>query len=359
MNRGNSPSITGLVMVGLLQGACVAATSEEREGADGVALGALTDGIKKGPVEEVASKPELLPTKPVKPKPSNPKPAGEPYADLRLEGTLRFTEDLVVEVDVINAGTIATPSVYGSLSVGGNALSGSLYPHGSFVPLPLQPGQRGYIRAWPYPKGALQECTRYRVKIDTGREMQQASPLSPFVYDNDSGIVRSPCLLTWFAPINEATLYGVYPASVVGDGCTGPFCSAGPLDPVLSDGTESTPPTLAAEIKGKSIADIVGSFTSGRADTQLCSGCHYTGSNRTGLGMYLPPVKSNSAKEIGKDQLISFFVDYGSIESKGKLAWSSRDGWAERFVNIQKSGVFYKPEPLRQVFKKWMADGRR
>src|SRR6185369_17151535 len=197
----------------------------------------------------------------------------------------------------------------------------------------------------------LSPCTQYRVNLDTARQMQKDSSLSPFVFANDSGVARSPCPLTWFSPINEATLYGIYPATIVGDAaCSGPFCSAAPLDPVLSDGGTGAPRVVAPELKGKTIADIVGSFTTGRSDGLLCSSCHYTGSKATGLGKYLPPVKAGFAKEIRKDQRISYFIDYGDIESSGKEAWSDARGWAQDFVDIQKGGAYFKPASLRELF---------
>ena len=188
------------------------------------------------------------------------------------------------------------------------------------------------------------------MQIDTVRQMQKDST-KPFVYANDSGIVKSPCPLTWLGPINEATLLGQYPPGVVGDTCLNPFCAGVPVDTGISDGSDSV---VAPEIRGKTIADIVGSFKSGRStdDSQgLCSSCHYTGAPNT---IYRPPVGYNEAESIRPDQSILF---YRGLEKDFYRAWAGQSGWAWQFIGTTQWGTGHKPEYLRQLFRKWMADG--
>jgi hypothetical protein len=298
----------------------------------------------------------------IKPKPTRPPakpPSGPPaasFADLTIDGTLAFTADPLVYVHVTNRGTTATPGWYGGMVLGGQAMDASLYPRGSSTAGPLQPGQKGALVAWVSSPGLLHDCTRYRVVIDTVRQMQKDAA-RPYVYTNDSGIARSPCPLTWLGPINEATLYGVYPAAVVGDSC--PNCPAGPLDAIVSDGTETPARVVAPEIRGKSLADIVGSFQSGRSTDntqQLCSSCHYKKSADYWI-WYKPPVAQNAAMTIQPSQQITFRNVYGNpdggLVSEGATAWRATYGWAYEFVRSSAKQGY----PLVEVFKKWIADG--
>jgi hypothetical protein len=199
--------------------------------------------------------------------------------------------------------------------------------------------------------------------------MQQApAGIATAVYANDSAVVKTPCTLTWTSPITEGTLYGVYPDQIVGDTtCSTKDCNnAADVTQMVSDGTA----LVDQSIRGKTIADIVGSFTTGRVDNLVCSECHFDAPGRNPDIKYVPPVPHLGSAPIGKDDLIldlggtsvtdSDCLTCGTISSTPRKKWSGANGWAEAFSTVRyppDATMPFKHPFLRAVFAKWVSDG--
>lgn len=235
-------------------------------------------------------------------------------SDLILGGELAFTAlpdgSLRAVIDVTNVGDQPTPAASGELKIGSFQVAGLLYPqNGAGGSRPLAAMESGYLQVH-LPKGALARCHTYPTHIDVTHVMQAGSP-DPFL--NDVASVSSPCL-TWTTPIDLRSL-GAKPD---------------------------------ASIAYKTIAEIVSSQVTGRADQALCSGCHYQLSSHT----YHPDVGVNGSAPIGPRDAIS------------GMTWAQTGGWADQFISYTvpdgMGGVkYFKPAPLRALFTRWKQDGAR
>jgi hypothetical protein len=233
---------------------------------------------------------------------------------LVLDGTMRFYSSGsadVVQLDVTNAGLLPATEPEVTVEIGDQPFDGKLYQYWGGTatdPDTVNGGERGYVRieVWP---GALQECESYPITLRL-----------PVQSDALKASIATQCPLRWTKPIDAKRL-------------------------------GATPDPLVA---GKTLEDIVSSRVQG-SPKGFCSNCH----NRdAGLPPYYKPNVPP-----GSTSLIEPFDQIGNHigSPTGQASWSfggtSSNGgtyysWAEWFISRND-----KPEGLKQVFRKWIADG--
>lgn len=235
---------------------------------------------------------------------------------LALDGTMRFYhsgngQSDVVQIDVTNQGGL--PATESEVSVGllSYPFAGTLYQYwGGTATMAnsVNAGERGFIHIEVW-RDALQECRSYSVSV--------ALPAQDTIL---YGTLATQCPLRWTTPIDTARL-----------------------------GT--TPDPLVA---GKTLQDIVSSRVQGSAKG-LCSNCH---NKDAGLPPYYRPnIPRGATTLIQPFDLIGNHIGspdgqaswaFGGTVPNGNYYYS----WAEWFISRND-----KPEGLKQVFAKWLADG--
>jgi hypothetical protein len=220
-----------------------------------------------------------------------------------------------VQIDVVNIGTTPATGASGRVSIGPYPFPGKLYQYyggTATAPNTVNPKERGYIKI-DVPANMLSLCGSYPVQIDLDRTMQ-AGP-TPFANDTRSVLAYeqgASCRLTWYRPINGATL-GYEPD---------------------------------AKVAGKSLRDIVSSVEIARPDNNKCSACHNSNSSYP----YSPTVAPGTASNPPMDpfELVSL-----------NQAWlGTSDPWLPRFLELPESGsAAAKPAYLKNAFRKWLLDG--
>lgn len=262
--------------------------------------------------------PEPTP-RPPRPIPTTPPaPAPPPDSDLRPDGAMRYyggSGTWGLQIDVVNIGTTPATGTSGRVAIGPYFFTGKLYQYwgGTATTLnTVNPKERGYIKI-DVPANLLSLCGAYQVQIDVDRSMQAGA--NPFANDTRSVLAYetgASCRLTWYRPVNGATL-----------------------------GHEPD-----AKIAGKSLRDIVSSVEIARGDNNKCSACHHNASPYP----YAPAVAQNAAS----DPLIDPFTPVSGTE-----AWLGTSApWLPRFLELPESGsAAAKPAYLKDAFRKWLLDG--
>jgi hypothetical protein len=367
VNQKNLLGLMGVTAVVMLNGGCAAEVSSEDT--LGESLRRRTDDGDYPIVEDPPDRPE-------------PEPVIEaaPFADLRPTGGMTFTKtDPIiahVQVEVVNYGTGAAVG-HGTMRVGGEEVIGTLYVDGAPSSVhTLEPLAKGYIEGRFWHPNRLDNCLKYRAVIDVYHQMQPGATR----FTNDSAVVKTPCPLTWTSPMNEATLFGRYPDTVIGGDappCSDWMCDAA-ITESMSDGWEPAVEPVHEKIRDKTLQQIVSSFTTGRVQGDLCSSCHFDSSEddreRISFIRYVPMVAWNASRLIDKDEWIvdvskepeypdtSDCLTCGAISSQPAKRWIGPDGWASAFITVldpyaPAEAKLYKPDYLRQAFEKWIADG--
>ena len=235
---------------------------------------------------------------------------------LALDGSMRFYRSGngltdVVQIDVTNQGLLPATETEVAVGLSSYPFTGTLYQYWGGTATTantVNGGERGFVHidVWP---GVLQECQSYQVSLGLPAQ-------GTILY----GSIATQCPLRWTTPITAQRL-------------------------------GATPDPLVA---GKTLQDIVSSRVQGSAKG-FCSSCH----NRdAGLPPYYKP---NIAR--GATTLIGPYDDIGNHigSPDGTASWAfggttpsggSYYSWAEWFISRND-----KPQGLKQVFAKWLADG--
>jgi hypothetical protein len=235
---------------------------------------------------------------------------------LELDGTMRFyagasSQIDVVQIDVTNHGF--SPATEPQVSVGmwSDAFAGTLYQYWGGTATDaytINGSEHGYVRVEVW-RGVLQECRSYDVSIDL-----------PFENEVLSGTIATQCPLRWTTPIDAQRL-------------------------------GATPDPL---VQGKTLEDIVSSRVQGSAKG-FCSNCHnkdagpqpyYKPNNAAGATTLIEPF-DEIGDHVGSPNGLSTWA-FGGAAANGGYYYS----WAEWFISRSD-----KPEGLKQVFAKWIADG--
>lgn len=247
-------------------------------------------------------------------------PLDPPNVDLRPDGAMRFYSGGAtwgVQIDVVNIGTTPAGSVSGRVAIGLDKFSATLYPYAinGTPQTAVNPGQRGYIKI-NVPANYLSLCGAYSVSIDIDHTMQSGT--NPFANDSRTTYAYyNPyaCRLTWYRPINGATL-----------------------------GHEPDP-----KVTGKSLQDIVSSVEIARADGNKCSACHNSNSSFP----YRPNVAPNGVSNPKIDPF---------QPASGTEAWlGTSNPWVPLFLELPDSTTSTassaKPPYLKEALRKWLTDG--
>jgi hypothetical protein len=245
-------------------------------------------------------------------------PSTPPNSDLRPDGAMRYygsAPTFGLQIDVVNIGTTPATGTSGRISIGPYTYSGALYQYyggTATTANTVNPGERGYIKV-NIPSNLLSLCGAYPVTIDLDHTMQ-AGP-NPFANDTRTVYAYTTgyaCRLTWYRPINGATL-----------------------------GYEPDP-----KVTGKSLQEIVSSAQIARADNNRCSACHHSTSSYP----YAPTVAVNGVS----NPLIDPFAPVSQDQ-----AWiGTSSPWLPRFLELPDSGsASAKPAYLKNAFRKWLLDG--
>jgi hypothetical protein len=347
---------------------CNAPNGSEATSSDDEAIRKPIDGAPPPPPTDTAPS-RLAPSRP-------PPSAAAPFTDLEVLGTLTFDPTTnVMTIPIINHGTATAYITSGKVRLGPNTTDvwdATQYADSpSPSPYSIGSGATGYLVAG-YRAGLLDECKRYRVTIDVNHTMQTDRLIGVSVFNNDSGIVKTPCPLRWTSIIDETRALGIYPDTVTYDVCDGPSCSAVSTPPSAvaaptPDPSEVGPsaPALNPNLLGKTLQGIVSSQQSPfDGGVQVCTSCHTQAREKE--FWYLPP-----AGTIDKDQLIPVNEDnpspwvFGSgvIEEHEERTWSGLNGWAIRFVSVHYvdtdggTGDYVKLPYMRALMQKWIDDG--
>jgi len=231
------------------------------------------------------------------------------YADLKLDGTMRFygwespvNGTVSAQIDVTNIGNAPATGATGSVYAANVVRPGALYQYWggtATAPNTVNPGERGYV-LMQIPISFIRQCQSVTVELDLDHTMQYEQGYSG-VFSNDLGQARTQCL-TWDSPITT-DLLGHVP------------------DPLLQN---------------KRLSEIVGSFVQG-SPAGLCSNCHHAAA--TGR-RYSPDVAQGAGSNIRKTDVID------------GQAWGFAGGWVDDFA-----AVSWKPADLKLAFQIWAANG--
>lgn len=138
-------------------------------------------------------------------------------------------------------------------------------------------------------------------------------------------------------------------------GCGGPSGGELPVDesgrlltwasPITAERLQEAPDPL---VEGATLLSIVSSRHAAGARGHTCSVCHY----RDTFIAYRPDIDQYETAFIGPHDVVD-----------GRT-WSAPGGWAERLLAVGDEppggqAHFEKPEFLRTVFRRWIADGRK
>lgn len=208
------------------------------------------------------------------------------------------------------------------------------FDSGATVVSELAPGQ--VVKAvFPLLATDFRRCQPLKLRVDPLQELQ-ANSFDPYL--NDETTAPAPCLTWTTGPITAATL-----------------------------GSKEVWDKIPAAVQQNfgsyyaSLQAIVSSQIVGRGDGRLCSQCHNRNSGAP--YMYRPGVPSNTSS-----------VDIRSDLTIGANSWADiidRRGWAVQFMarpttdpNLpstpeQQAFGGYKPTFLKELFARWIADGRR
>jgi hypothetical protein len=230
------------------------------------------------------------------------------YADLQLEGTMRFygweypvNGDVSVQIDVKNAGNAPASRASGRVYAANVVRPTALYQYWggtATAPNTVNPGERGYLLV-QIPTWFIKQCQSYTVELDLDHNMQYERGHTG-VFDNDLGQARTQCL-TWDSPITT-DLLGHVP------------------DPLLQN---------------KRLSEIVGSFVQG-SPAGLCSSCHFGAAARR----YSPDVPQGAGSNIRKTDVID------------GQSWAFAGGWVDDFAAVP-----WKPADLKLALQIWVANG--
>lgn len=231
------------------------------------------------------------------------------YADLRLEGTMRFygwespvDGNVSAQIDVKNVGNAPATGSSGRVYAANVVRPTALYQYWggtATAPNTVNPGERGYLLL-QIPLWFIKQCQSYTVQLDLDHTMQYERGYTG-VFDNDLGQARTQCL-TWDSPITTELL-GHVP------------------DPLLQN---------------KRLSEIVGSFVQG-SPAGLCSSCHHVNASTR---RYSPDVAPGSTSNIRKTDVID------------GQSWAFAGGWVDDFA-----AVAWKPADLKLAFQIWIANG--
>ncbi|HMJ11660.1 MAG TPA: hypothetical protein VK524_09625 [Polyangiaceae bacterium] len=306
------------ILVPVLLAACSGA-AEPDEASIETNVGVSHAALPVNPIEPPEDpEPTPRPPRPVPTTPPTPVPHAPPDSDLRPDGAMRYYGGgsvWGVQIDVVNIGTTPATGVSGRVSIGPYFFTGKLYQYfggTSTTPNTVNPRERGYIKI-DVPPTLLSLCGSYPVQIDVDHTMQAGA--NPFANDSRSVLAYetgASCRLTWYRPVNGATL-----------------------------GHEPD-----AKIAGKSLRDIVSSVEIARGDNNKCSACHHSASPYP----YAPAVAQNMASVPP--------IDPFAVAS-GDQAWLGTSApWLPRFLELPESGsAAAKPAYLKDAFRKWLLDG--
>lgn len=231
------------------------------------------------------------------------------YADLQLEGTMRFygwetpvNGDVSVQIDVKNTGNAPATGASGRIYAANVVRPTVLYQYWGGTATAantVNPGERGYLLV-QIPLSFIKQCQSYTVELDLDHTMQYERGYTG-VFTNDLGQARTQCL-TWDSPITTELL-GHVP------------------DPLL---------------QGKRLSEIVGGFVQG-SPAGLCSNCHHSNATER---RYSPSVAQGAGSNIRKTDVID-----------GKT-WAFAGGWVDDFA-----AVYWKPADLKLALRMWVANG--
>lgn len=230
------------------------------------------------------------------------------YADLKLEGTMRFygwetpvNGEVSAQIDVKNIGNAPATGASGRVYAANVVRQTALYQYWggtATAPNTVNPGERGYL-LMQIPLWFIKQCQSYTVELDLDHTMQYERGYTG-VFDNDLGQAKTQCL-TWDSPITT-DLLGHVP------------------DPLLQN---------------KRLSEIVGSFVQG-SPAGFCSSCHHNASTRR----YSPDVAPGAGSNIRKTDVID------------GQSWAFAGGWVDDFA-----AVSWKPADLKLALQIWVANG--
>jgi hypothetical protein len=153
---------------------------------------------------------------------------------------------------------------------------------------------------------------------------------------------RSHRLPSLLALLIAATVAGCGPGGVASP--LAPLEDEGRLltwaSPITAERLQETPDPL---VDGATILSIVSSRHAAGERGHACSVCHY----RDTFIAYRPDIDQYATDFIGPHDVVD-----------GRT-WSAPGGWAERLLAVGDEPHFEKPEFLRAVFRRWLADGRK
>lgn len=241
-------------------------------------------------------------------------PAPSIAPQLMLDGTMRFYASSggqdTVQIDLTNHGLSPATEPQVAVELLGNPFDGALYQYWGGTATDaytINGGERGFVhvKVW---RGALQECASYQVIV---RFPVQNVALT--------GTIATQCPLRWTTPIDAQRL-------------------------------GATPDPL---VLGKTLEDIVSSRVQG-SNKGLCSNCHNRDTAQPPY--YKPDIARGATTLIQPLDAIGNHI--GSPDGKASWAYGgitnggSYYSWAEWFISRND-----KPEGLKQVLRKWIADG--
>jgi hypothetical protein len=231
------------------------------------------------------------------------------YADLKLDGTMRFygwespvNGNVSAQIDVTNIGNAPATGASGRIYAANVVRPTALYQYWGGTATAantVNPGERGYLLV-QIPISFIKQCQSYTVELDLDHTMQYERGYTG-VFNNDLGQARTQCL-TWDSPITTELL-GHVP------------------DPLL---------------QGKRLSEIVGSFVQG-SPAGLCSSCHHIDAPTR---RYSPSVAQGSGSNIRKTDVID------------GQSWAFAGGWVDDFAAVP-----WKPADLKLAFQMWVANG--
>jgi len=231
------------------------------------------------------------------------------YADLKLDGTMRFygweypvNGDVSVQIDVTNIGNAPATGASGRIYAANVVRPTALYQYWGGTATTantVNPGERGYMLV-QIPLSFIKQCQSYTVELDLDHTMQYERGYTG-VFNNDLGQAKTQCL-TWDSPITTELL-GHVP------------------DPLLQN---------------KRLSEIVGSFVQG-SPVGLCSNCHHVDAPSR---RYSPNVAQGSGSNIRKTDVID------------GQSWAFAGGWVDDFAAVP-----WKPADLKLAFQIWVANG--
>jgi hypothetical protein len=319
---------SALCFVGRLLVACGASAESEPDavGTTSEAMRALPNPGDVDTIGTTAPRPTRPPVNPpADPPPAAPAPATGPgHSNLVLDGGLIFTgfdnpDFRSLEIYVTNKGSGPTDKATGYVTFQGFDFPAEMHIEPGGSPIPLPPGQSGFlsiiIRA-----PAIAQCMTFPVVIDSTHELEGMGRASS-VYGDNSGSPATQCL-TWTAPLS-------------------------------ADMIEK--PTINSLLYGKSLDEIVNSEEQG-SQLGKCNACH-NGTVDDHYDLTLP-----DPDNVGQTYHISGTYKYRPSNTSGITStsnisgwsWAGPGGWAHAFGTTT---AIKKPADLREAFLRWENNG--